>query len=45
MKVRDHKEVLDVDGKMVLKWMLAKDGGRLWTGFIWLRTRTSDGLL
>jgi hypothetical protein len=26
--------------KMILKWILRKQSGRVWTGFIWLRTGT-----
>jgi hypothetical protein len=29
---------------MILKWVLKKDE-RVWTGFIWLRTEISDGLV
>jgi len=35
----------DADGKITLQWILGKKGGRLWTGFIWLRTGTSSGPL
>jgi hypothetical protein len=38
-------EDIGVDGKIALEWILEKDCGRLWTGFIWLRIGTSDGLL
>jgi len=34
----------NVDIQLVLKLMLSRKDGRLWTGFIWLRTRASDGL-
>jgi hypothetical protein len=34
---RDHWEELDVDGQNVLKLMLKKQDGRVWTGIIWLR--------
>jgi hypothetical protein len=40
VKEGDHFEVLDVRGKIILKW----DAGRC-TGFIWLRIGTSGGLL
>jgi hypothetical protein len=30
-------EGLDVDGKIILKWILYKYGGKVWTGFFWLR--------
>jgi hypothetical protein len=28
---------LDVDGKIILEWILEKCGGRVWTGCTWLR--------
>jgi hypothetical protein len=39
-----HLDDLGVDGKRILEWILGKDGGILWTGFIWLRIGTSGGL-
>jgi hypothetical protein len=27
--------------KIILKWILKEWGGRMWVGFIWLRTGTS----
>jgi hypothetical protein len=45
MKGRDYSEDLDVDGRIILKWLLAKSDARLWIGFIWLRIRIGDGLL
>jgi hypothetical protein len=33
------------EGKIILDWVLGKLGGRVWTGFIWLRVGTSGGLL
>jgi hypothetical protein len=45
MKGRDHSEDLGVDGRIILEWILGKYGGKVWTGFIWLRIATSDGLL
>jgi hypothetical protein len=40
-KGRDHLEDLVVDGKIIL----LKYGGRVWTGFIWVRIGTSGELL
>jgi hypothetical protein len=44
-KGRDHSEDLGVDRKVILEWILMKQGGKLWTGFIRLRIGTSGGLL
>jgi hypothetical protein len=34
-----------VERKIILEWILGKEGGKLWTEFIWLRIGTSGGLL
>jgi hypothetical protein len=44
-KERDHYEDLHVGGRIILRWILAKQDGVVWTGFIWLRIVTSEGLL
>jgi hypothetical protein len=44
LKGRDHSEDLGVDGEIISGWILGKSGGKVWTGFIWLRIGTSDGL-
>jgi hypothetical protein len=36
---------LGVDRRIILKGILGKYGGKLWTGCIWFRIETSDGLL
>jgi hypothetical protein len=41
---KDHSEVLDVDGR-ISEWIWGKKGGKVWTGFIWLRIRTGGGIL
>jgi len=33
------------DVRMILKLVLKKQAGRVWTGFIWVRIGTSDWLL
>jgi hypothetical protein len=44
LKERDHLEVQGIDDR-ILKWLLKKWGGRVWTGFIWLMIGNSGGLL
>jgi len=34
-----------IDGRIILKYILEKQGVRSWTGFVWLRIGTSDRLL
>jgi hypothetical protein len=41
VKGRVHLEDLDIDGKILLEWILGKKGRKVWTGFIWLRKGTS----
>jgi hypothetical protein len=41
LRGRDHSEDLEVDVKIILELIL----GKVWTGFIWLRTGSSGGLL
>jgi len=36
-KERDHLEDLSVDKRLILDWILGKQGGKVWTGCIWLR--------
>jgi hypothetical protein len=38
---RDHSE----DGKIISEWILRKWGGKVWTGYIWLRIGIIGGLL
>jgi hypothetical protein len=35
---------LDTGARIILKWILEKLDGVVWTGLIWLRTGTSRGL-
>jgi len=38
-------EDLTVYGKITLEWILREKGGKVWSGFVWLRVGTSGGLL
>jgi hypothetical protein len=40
---RQHSEQISVDGKVILKWILGKYGGKVWTGVFWLRIRNTRG--
>jgi hypothetical protein len=44
-KERDHYEDQDVGGWTILKWILERYDGMIWSGSIWLRIGTSGGLL
>jgi hypothetical protein len=44
LKGIDHLEDLGIDGKIILKLILRKQGGKVWTGFVWLRIGTSGEL-
>jgi hypothetical protein len=45
VKRREHSEDLGVDGKIILERILGKQGGKIWTGCVSLRTGISGGLL
>jgi hypothetical protein len=45
VRERDHLEDADVDGRVIIKWILIKSACKTWTGFIWLRIRTIGELL
>jgi hypothetical protein len=45
LKGRNHSEDMSTDGRIILKCVLKKKPQRVWTGFIWLRIGSSDGLL
>jgi len=36
---------LDVDGRIILKWILRKDGEKVWTECIWVIIGINGGLL
>jgi hypothetical protein len=42
-KERDNCEDIDLDGRIMLKWILER--WVVWTGLIWLRIWTNGGLL
>jgi hypothetical protein len=44
-KERDHWEDQDVGGWTILKWILERQDGIVWTGSNWLRIGTSGELL
>jgi hypothetical protein len=41
LKARDDSENLGVDGRMILQWILGKEGEKLITGFIRFRIGTN----
>jgi hypothetical protein len=43
LKGRDHLEDIDVNMKIILEWMLGKNGVRVWTGRILARIGASGG--
>jgi hypothetical protein len=42
---KDHYEDTETGKIIILKWILEKQNGAVWTGFIYLRMGTSGGLL
>jgi hypothetical protein len=34
-----------MDGRITLRFIIQKQDGRMWTGFVWLRIGTGDRLL
>jgi hypothetical protein len=39
------RKMYDVDGRIILRWILEKQDGVVRTGIIWLMTGTTRGLL
>jgi hypothetical protein len=44
-KIRYHLEDPGLDGRIILKWVFERLGGKAETGLIWLRIGTGGGLL
>jgi hypothetical protein len=44
-KERDHWEDQDVGEWTILKWILERENGVVWTGLIWLRIGTTVWIL
>jgi hypothetical protein len=44
LKGRDCLGDMGIDGKIILEWILGKQGGSVWTGCFWLRIGIGDGL-
>ena len=45
LRVRHHLDYADVDGRIILRWILGKWDVGLWTGSSWLRIGTGGGHL
>jgi hypothetical protein len=45
LKGRDHLADVGVDGRIIFEWILEKLDGKVWTGYIWLMTGISGGVL
>jgi hypothetical protein len=43
LKGTDDSEDLSVGGRVMSEWISGKQGGKVWTGFIWLRIGTNGG--
>jgi hypothetical protein len=42
---RHHLEDTGINGRIISEGILEKQGGKVWTGLIWLRIGTSGGIL
>jgi hypothetical protein len=45
LKGRNYSQDKGIDERKILKWILEKQEGKVWTGCIWLRIGTSGRLL
>jgi hypothetical protein len=44
LRERDHFEDPDIDGRIILRWIIRKWKG-VWSGLMWLKLRTGVGYL
>jgi len=44
LKGRKYPVDLNVGERIIVEWVLEKQGGKVWTGFIWLRIGISGGV-
>jgi hypothetical protein len=44
LRERDHLEDLDIDGRIIFKWIRKWDG-EVWSGMLWIRIRMGGGHL
>jgi hypothetical protein len=44
-EAENHSEDLGVDRRIILEWIVGKQGGKMWIGFIWLRVGPSGAFL
>jgi hypothetical protein len=45
LRERDHLEDHGIDGRIILRCIFRKWGGRAWIGLIWIRLGTGGGQL
>jgi hypothetical protein len=45
LKGREDSEDLGADDKIIIEWILGKEGQKMWMGCIWFRIGTSGGTL
>jgi len=43
MRERDHLGDSGIEGRIILRWILRKQGVGIWTGSSWLRIGVGDG--
>jgi len=44
LKERNNMGDIDVEGNKILEYILRKEGGKVWNGYLWIRIGTSGGL-